>query len=215
MSSWWSSPERGWVRKRPRQALLCGLDNAGKSSLLCALPQVRERFKRFAQRRAPGADRHARTLYTVPTTDLQLVELTMWRQSERAMALPSAVHWRLWDVSGQGRHRALWDKFCRHDLDAVVFVVDASDLDRAATARDELRRLFAKNAALRGRQLPLLVLANKTDKDGELLSLSDLTRALQLEELQTTHSVALETFEVSALKGTDVERAFQWLTDQV
>ena len=103
MSSWWSSPERGWVRKRPRQALLCGLDNAGKSSLLCALPQVRERFKRFAQRRAPGADRHARTLYTVPTTDLQLVELTMWRQSERAMELPSAVHWRLWDVSGQVR----------------------------------------------------------------------------------------------------------------
>ena len=118
-------------------------------------------------------------------------------------------------TDAQGRHRSLWDKFCRHDLDAVVFVVDASDLDRAATARDELRRLFAKNAALRGRQLPLLVLANKTDKDGELLSLSDLTRALQLEELQTTHSVALETFEVSALKGTDVERAFQWLTDQV
>ena len=55
----------------------------------------------------------------------------------------------------------------------------------------------------------------QADKDGERLSAADVARALQLEELQTTHAVALETFEVSALKGTDVERAFQWLTDQV
>ena len=35
---------------------------------------------------------------------------------------------------------------------------------------------------------------------------ADVARALQLEELQTTHAVALETFEVSALKGTDVDQ---------
>ncbi len=214
-SLWWTSPERWWVKKRRRQALMVGLDDAGKSSVLSALPQVRDRMKRYVARRPQNDDTLSRPLFIQPTTDLQLVELTMWRESHsgRCFTLPSAVHWRIWDLSGQGRHRPLWFKFCRHDLDAVIWVVDASDLERAAVARDELQRLF-RHSALQARGLPVLVLSNKTDKE-RTLSLAEVTRLLALEELANNHRLQLEVFEVSALKGTDVEKAFQWVTDHV
>ena len=49
--------------------------------------------------------------------------------------------------------------FCAHSH-AVVFVVDATDVDRLGLARKELHQLF-RHPALK--KMPLLVLCNKSD----------------------------------------------------
>ena len=44
-------------------------------------------------------------------------------------------------MSGQGRYRPLWLYYCSL-VQAVIFVVDVTDVDRIATARNELKTLF-------------------------------------------------------------------------
>jgi GTPase SAR1 family protein len=68
----------------------------------------------------------------------------------------------VWDVGGQDKIRRLW----RHyyvGADALIFVVDAHDAARFATARGELARVCAEAALAHA---PVLVLANKADLPG-------------------------------------------------
>eukprot|EP00639_Heterosigma_akashiwo_P022252 CAMPEP_0206409776 /NCGR_PEP_ID=MMETSP0294-20121207/32126_1 /ASSEMBLY_ACC=CAM_ASM_000327 /TAXON_ID=39354 /ORGANISM="Heterosigma akashiwo, Strain CCMP2393" /LENGTH=74 /DNA_ID=CAMNT_0053869851 /DNA_START=119 /DNA_END=339 /DNA_ORIENTATION=+ len=62
----------------------------------------------------------------MPTVGLQLLEMKK-----------KNVQWRVWDMSGQGRYRALWKYYCPH-VQAIIFVVDLVDIDRIAVAKDEL-----------------------------------------------------------------------------
>lgn len=64
-----------------------------------------------------------------------------------------------WDVGGQTKLRPLWRHYYRN-TDALVFVVDSSDVERLAEARDELHHVLADDD-MRG--AVLLVLANKQD----------------------------------------------------
>lgn len=204
-------------KRRPRSALLIGLDNSGKSSILCSLPQVRERLERFARR-------HRREeLRIEPTTALQLVKFEMTRSSYRRCHRRAMVCWHVWDMSGQGRYRPLWMYYCSL-VQAIVFVVDVTDVDRVALARDELRRLFSHPATV---GLPLLVLANKMDAAqvdvdeespkarGLAVGGNALRGMLDLDALETKHRLDVRVAECSAQTGRGIEAAFQWLTDHV
>ena len=67
----------------------------------------------------------------------------------------------VYDMSGQGRHRASW-AFFYPEVDAIFFVVDSTDRDRIDIARECLSDL-ARHPALKNRQIPLVILSNKTD----------------------------------------------------
>mmetsp|Transcript_22329 Transcript_22329/g.26871 ORF Transcript_22329/g.26871 Transcript_22329/m.26871 type:complete len:262 (+) Transcript_22329:156-941(+) len=229
------------AKKRSRSALMVGLDGAGKTSLLCALPQVHERLRRYAERE--GVDNVA----VYPTTGMQLVEITMARSSHRRYCQKTQIKWRIWDMSGQGRYRSLWMYYCNL-VHAVVFVVDANDHDRIEIAKKELHLLLEHPCI---HNIPLLILINKIDtldpqqisppqtpnspipsqnnphissssQKGERTTTAyfrfsiDLLRStLQLDELQSKYNLDLRIIETSADTGAGIDEAFQWLTDHV
>ena len=105
--------------KPKRTILMCGLNNSGKTTLLCNF--------------APSMLDHARGIEnieqvsTCPTPGLSLVEFQQGR-----------IKWRVWDMSGQGRFRNLWAYYSGH-VQGIIFCIDVTDGDRIATARDELQ----------------------------------------------------------------------------
>ena len=65
----------------------------------------------------------------------------------------------VWDVGGQDRIRALWRHYYQN-TDAVIFVVDSSDVERLDEAASELSKVLGEPELAAAR---LLVLANKQD----------------------------------------------------
>lgn len=205
-------------KTRTRSALLVGLDNAGKTSLLCCVPPVRAKLAKWMEYNG------VEELFTAPTTSMQLVTFKQARTGQHRCHRRAIVSWRIWDMSGQGRYRPLWMSYCSQ-VQAVIFVVDVTDIDRAAIARRELHTLYA-HPALKG--LPLLILANKCDSSAQTplkppeggaapaaLNAENVRAALNLETLQLHLRLDLKIIETSAESGKGVEAAFQWLTDKV
>ena len=65
----------------------------------------------------------------------------------------------VWDVGGQDKIRVLWKHYYRN-TDAVIFVVDSSDIDRLEDAAYELQKIIDEEEL---RYCPILVWANKQD----------------------------------------------------
>ncbi|KAH8074874.1 Arf-like GTPase [Aureococcus anophagefferens] len=203
-------------KTRTRSALLVGLDNAGKTSVLCCLPPVRDKLHRWM------VANDVEELFTAPTTSMQLVTFKQARSSQHRCHRRAIVSWRIWDCSGQGRYRSLWMSYCSQ-VQAVIFVVDVTDVDRVAIARRELHTLYAHPALA----LPLLILANKCDGSTATplkppeggakapLNAEAVKAALNLETLQLHLRLDLKVIETSAESGKGVETAFQWFTDKV
>ena len=63
------------ARKKTRAALICGLDGAGKTTVLCCVPAVRRNLEKWARKN--GVDE----LHTAPTCGHQLVEFAMTRSA--------------------------------------------------------------------------------------------------------------------------------------
>lgn len=66
---------------------------------------------------------------------------------------------KAWDLAGGSSYRQEWSRYAR-GVDCIVFVLDAADPGRLASARKELHRLLEDNALA---HTPLLVCANKVD----------------------------------------------------
>lgn len=129
--------------------LLLGLDGAGKSVLL-----VRLKYDEFFQ--------------TVPTIGFN-VEMMEAKQNRRKITLT------VWDVGGQENMRRYWKNYYE-DTAGLLFAVDCWDRARLDEARQELERVL-KNKHLKG--LPVVILANKQDKEGALTT-TELTEAFNL-----------------------------------
>jgi hypothetical protein len=50
---------------------------------------------------------------------------------------------KCWDVGGQPRFQSMWERYCR-GVNAILSVVDSSDLEAIPTAREELHLLLSK-----------------------------------------------------------------------
>ena len=65
------------------------------------------------------------------------------------------------DLGGHKQVRRIWKDYYEA-VDAVVFMLDASDISRLAEAKSELQ-LVINDEDLRRRRIPILILANKID----------------------------------------------------
>ncbi|KAM9501294.1 ADP-ribosylation factor-like protein 14 [Clarias gariepinus] len=132
--------------------LLLGLDGAGKSTLLFKL-------------------KYAESFQTVPTVGFN-VEMMEAKQNRKKITLT------VWDVGGQEKMRTYWKNYYQ-DTAGLLFAVDCWDRRRLDEARQELERVL-KNEHLRGR--PVVILANKQDKQGALTA-TELTETLNLRKM--------------------------------
>ncbi|KAI8620522.1 ADP-ribosylation factor family-domain-containing protein [Chytriomyces sp. MP71] len=170
-------------RKEDYYVIILGLDNAGKTTLL-------ERIKStYSAKEIPiHADKIA------PTVGLNIGTIDL-----------NATCINFWDLGGQQELRRLWKKYYS-ESHAVLFVCDASDLDRIEEARATFETIIATEE-LEG--VPMLLLANKSDKPGAI-------SVAHLKEIFNPVAAKLgardsKVLSVSALEGTGVREAMDWL----
>ena len=74
------------------------------------------------------------------------------------------VTMKVWDIGGQKQYRSEWGKYAIGS-DAIIFVVDTTDILRISQAKEELHKML-DDKMLNG--IPILVIGNKVDLVGHL-----------------------------------------------
>ena len=188
--------------------LLLGLDNAGKTTFH---EQVKSLF--LPSNPAPK-------LKTVPTVG----------QNVSTITLPD-MYLKIWDVGGQHSLRKLWQSYYT-SCHAIVFIIDSTDIgdgnldsdigggrDSDAKGRLEECRLVLEDVLQHSETegVPLLVLANKQDREDcvEVVRIKEglVKRVFEGEKGGSIRDSRV--LPVSALTGTGVREAVEWLRSRV
>jgi len=111
------------------------------------------------------------------------------------------VKFNVWDVGGQDKIRPLWRHYYA-GTQALIFVVDSSDVERVDEARQELHRIINDREM---KDVVLLVYANKTDLPN-IMDTSTVTEKLGL------HRLRERNWHVQACNGLTGEGLLEGLT---
>ena len=181
--------------------LLLGLDNAGKTTL-------HEQIKTLYLPSAP-----APKLKTVPTVG----------QNVSTITLPD-MYLKVWDVGGQHSLRKLWQSYYA-SCHAIVFVIDSTDIGdgnvdagEPGGRLDECRLVLEdvlQNSETDG--VPLLVLANKQDRE-DCVEVVRIKEGLVKKVFEGAKGGSIRdsrVLPVSALTGTGVKEAVEWVRSRV
>ncbi|KAF5381934.1 hypothetical protein D9757_007587 [Collybiopsis confluens] len=187
------------TRKDEFSVIIVGLDGAGKTTLL-------EQIK---------------TLYNdTPGLPPDKIGPTVGQNTGK-ITLPSTIL-QFWDLGGQRGIRNIWHKYY-DDCHAVVYVIDADDRERLSEGWDVFDSVLSSPQIL---NLPLLLLANKQDtlnslsvdeirndyEDWYQRKIESARRSDRYEDSSRKERIAsLDVMGVSAIKGTGVRAAVDWL----
>jgi ADP-ribosylation factor-like protein 6 len=167
-------------KQKPRKLLIVGLDNSGKSTIINFMKPRKEKNKD--------------------------VQATVGFQTETFLWKKHNVKFTAFDMSGQGRYRNLWEYYYQ-DVEAIIFVIDASDMVRMCVVQDELNALL-QHKDNKDRHSPILFLANKMDIQ-ESASATEVAKMLELEvsmKDRPFHIIA-----TNALTGQGIIEGMEWL----
>jgi len=123
-------------KKKRTKIIFCGLDNAGKSTILNYLKP--KKHQKLAKDITPTVG------YTTELFSL------------------NSLDFEAFDMSGGSKYRNFWEELVQ-SASAVIFVIDSCDLVRLAIATNELLGLLEKDV---DSELPVLFFANKMDLNG-------------------------------------------------
>ena len=168
------------IRKREVNVLVVGLDNSGKTTVM-------NHFK----------PRNLKVQEIVPTVGFNVEKFDLKNLKITAF-----------DMSGQGRYRSLWEHYYQ-GVEAIIYVVDSSDSLRMVVAKDELETML-KHPDFRGKQVPILFLANKIDLP-DSMSASKISQILGLEALPNPWQM----LGSNAVTGEGLEEGIAWLSEQL
>lgn len=147
------------------------------------------------------------------------------------ISLPE-LYLKIWDVGGQHSLRGLWQSYYA-SCHAIIFVIDSSDVGDADLSKlaeangatiDDTGRLeecrlvledVLQNADAEG--VPLLVLANKQDRE-DCVEVVRIKEGFVRKVFEGEKGAALRDSRVlpcSALTGTGVEEAVEWVRSRV
>ena len=113
----------------------------------------------------------------------------------------------MWDLGGQSSLRPYWK--CYYDkCSAIIFVVDSTDVERLAIAKEELHSLLKESEL---KDTVIAIFANKQDIEGAL-SASDISDKLML---HTVKSHTWNIFATSAVTGKGLEDGLKWVANKI
>lgn len=167
---------RGLFWRQEMEITLVGLQGAGKTTLLSAISDGKLKAERD----------------TIPTIGLNTRKVTKGN-----------VSIKLWDIGGQPRFRAMWERYCR-GVNAIVYVVDAHDRANFEASKSCLHDLVAKGALA---NIPLLVLANKNDMPGSCDE-KEISKGL---DLATITDREVTCYSISAKCHVNIDITLNWL----
>jgi ADP-ribosylation factor related protein 1 len=194
------------IRLTEYSILLLGLDNAGKTTLL---EQIKSQYLPTAP--TPSGK-------TVPTVG----------QNVSTITLPD-MYLKIWDVGGQHSLRRLWQSYYS-SCHAIVFVIDSTDVGDADIENlgrgeagdggrlDECRLVLEdviQHSETEG--VPLLVLANKQDRE-DCIEVVRVKEGLVRKVFEGEKGGGVRdsrVLPISALTGTGVREAVEWLCSRV
>uniref|UniRef100_T1J463 Phospholipase A2-like central domain-containing protein n=1 Tax=Strigamia maritima TaxID=126957 RepID=T1J463_STRMM len=110
---------------------------------------------------------------------------------------------KLWDIGGQPRFRSMWERYCR-GVNAIVYMVDAADLEKIEASRNELHSLLEK-PQLTG--IPVLVLGNKRD----LAAALDERQLIENMKLKDIQDREICCYSISCKEKENIDITLQWL----
>ena len=118
---------------------------------------------------------------------------------------------KLWDLGGQASLRSLWPRYF-DEAHLICFVVDSADAERLEEACSALQ-VIGEELAAKVAGLPILVLANKRDRD-EVLPVQDIKDQLNpvIEVIDPREGGVLAC---SGLDGDGVQEAIDWMVSRV
>ncbi|KAG0710301.1 E3 ubiquitin-protein ligase TRIM23 [Chionoecetes opilio] len=114
----------------------------------------------------------------------------------------------VWDVGGQLKLRPLWRHYY-FNTQAVIFVVDATDVERLPEAQTELTKLMTEREL---KDASLLIFANKENSEAAL-GMPALTDILGLHKLCLGRSWHIQPCD--AQSGTGLHQGLDWLARQL
>eukprot|EP00994_Dinema_validum_P001217 NODE_1244_length_1040_cov_172.588295_g953_i0.p1 GENE.NODE_1244_length_1040_cov_172.588295_g953_i0~~NODE_1244_length_1040_cov_172.588295_g953_i0.p1 ORF type:complete len:192 (-),score=34.58 NODE_1244_length_1040_cov_172.588295_g953_i0:416-991(-) len=170
-----------WMRslfwKQEMELTLVGLQAAGKTTLLNVISEGKHKTLEKD---------------TIPTVGLNTRKVSKGN-----------VSIKLWDIGGQPRFRAMWERYCR-GVNAIVYVVDSADSNSLGAATTELHELLSKPALA---AIPLLVLGNKSDLTNALKT-QDLIDAMDLKSIKGREVCC---YSISAKNEVNIDVTLDWL----
>merc|ERR1712235_59514 len=173
------------ISKPPTAKIVCvGLDNSGKTTLLNALKTEKTK------------------------TDADDIVPTVGFTCEKFVA--SGLEFTVWDFSGQGRYRNMWEMYYK-DAQAVIFVIDSADRLRMAVARDELEGILSHDDITKNNSL-FLFFANKMDM-ADSCTPAEVTHILDLPTL--LRGKAFHIQGSNALTGEGVQDGLTWMAQKL
>lgn len=168
--------------KKKEAGILCvGLDNSGKSTVINFL-----------------RPKDSQKQDIVPTVGFSVEKF----QSQN-------LAFTVFDMSGQGRYRTLWEHYYK-EAHAIIFVVDSADKLRIAVAKDELSQLL-HHSDISGRKIPILFYANKMDMPDSLSAV----KCSQLLGLDNIKNKAWHICASNAKTGEGLQDGISWLSEQL
>lgn len=121
----------------------------------------------------------------------------------------------IWDVGGQRTLRPFWRNYYEQ-TDSLIWVVDATALDRLEDCRTELHKVLTEDR-LAGASL--LILVNKMDAVGDNAEkkaniIKRVQTALDLDEINGNKHKT-QVMGCSAYNGTNLQEAIDWVVTEV
>ncbi|KAI8836374.1 ADP-ribosylation factor family-domain-containing protein [Chytridium lagenaria] len=171
-----------WTRKEEFNVVILGLDNAGKTTLL-------ERIKAtYTTGRTLSPDQIG------PTIGLNIGKIEL-----------NSVRLNFWDLGGQRDLLSIWSKYYS-ECHGIIFVIDATDESRIQDVKVAFENVITSDLT---EGIPVLMLANKSDKPGALTvaNVKEVFNQIAL-KLGARDS---KVMAVSALRGEGVRDAIDWL----
>jgi len=179
MTFWNSLLSSLGLKNKEGTLLLLGLDNAGKTTLL-------HRLRTGGVRSFPPTDRPY--------------------QTEKFIC--QGITFQAWDLGGHEAVRHLWqDYVC--ECKAVLFLVDASDIERMEEVSYELDSLIEEGVL---QDLPVALVFNKCDLPTALPS-TEILKTLNYDTLSSVQGEdKMKAFRISVLKGEGHQDVFRWVS---
>uniref|UniRef100_A0A8D2L842 ADP ribosylation factor like GTPase 13B n=1 Tax=Varanus komodoensis TaxID=61221 RepID=A0A8D2L842_VARKO len=118
----------------------------------------------------------------------------------------------IFDLGGGKRIRGIWKNYYAESY-GVIFVVDSSDVERMEETKETMSEVL-RHPKIAGK--PVLVLANKQDKEGALAE-ADVIECLSLEKLVNEHKCLCQIEPCSAVMGygkkidKSIKKGLLWL----
>ena len=171
----------GNAQKKSGKCLVVGLDNSGKSTIINHLKPEKKK----------STELYATVGFLVEKFRYNNVSFTMF------------------DMSGQGRYRNLWEHYYQ-EAEGIIFVVDSADTVRMCVVKDELDTLLA-HKDLSKRPVPILFFANKLDVP-KAMAADQISEALELHKLSDRPWTIVAS---NGLTGAGLEEGIKWLSGKL